>query len=133
MGTKLDDDSTDDGKIYKNAIHKMGNLIIYRIARSWLALKFIFNLTEASREQKKVLQIIHNFPKNIIRDRRSYIEKHGIQFPINDEMNEDNLFGTVKRKMVMLDLLLTAEKDGSISETGIQEEVDTFMFEVPPI
>ena len=35
-----------------------------------------------------------------------------------------------KKRLAMLDLLLTAEKNGLIDNEGIKEEVDTFTFEV---
>lgn len=35
-----------------------------------------------------------------------------------------------KKKLDMLDVLLAAEKNGLIDGEGIQEEVDTFTFEV---
>lgn len=35
-----------------------------------------------------------------------------------------------KKRLAMLDLLLSAEMDNLIDHDGIQEEVDTFMFEV---
>nr|ASX93973.1 cytochrome P450 CYP4M42 [Zygaena filipendulae] len=128
MGTKLDEDTSGAGKIYKNSIHEIGKLIIYRIARSWLVFDTIFHLTKEGRRQKQVLKIIHEFPKKIIEERRSYIESHGFEIPTSD-LNEDVVLGPLKRKMAMLDLLLFAEKDGLINEDGIQEEVDTFMFE----
>lgn len=127
MGTKLHENTA--GSSYKRAIHEIGKLIIYRVARSWLFFDAIFYNTEEGRRQKEVLKVIHNFPKSIIKDRRSYIEKHGFKVP-SDELGEDHVLGPVKRRMAMLDLLLYAEKDGLINEDGIEEEVDTFMFEV---
>lgn len=129
MGTKLSDDSTANGKAYKNAIYEMGKLIIYRIARAWLVKEYVFNLTAASKRQKEVLNIIHSFPKSIICDRKKYIEKNGITIPCDDNLDVDGVFGPLKKKMAMLDLLITAEKDGHITDEGIEEEVDTFMFE----
>lgn len=128
MGAKLDEDSSGAGKLYKSAIHEIGKLIIHRIARSWLAFDTIFNLTKEGRRQKEVLNVIHNFPKRIIEDRRMFIEKHGFKVP-TDDLDEEDVVGPIKRRMAMLDLLLSAEKEGMIDVDGIQEEVDTFMFE----
>ncbi len=38
-------------------------------------------------------------------------------------------YETTKQRFAMLDTLLSAEKEGLITQQGIQEEVDTFMFE----
>ncbi|KAL4712740.1 hypothetical protein ACJJTC_008037 [Scirpophaga incertulas] len=46
---------------------------------------------------------------------------------ISGNQFEDNV--DRKKRAAMLDLLIQAEKDGSIDSQGIQEEVDTFMFE----
>ncbi|CAB0041941.1 unnamed protein product [Trichogramma brassicae] len=40
-----------------------------------------------------------------------------------------NIFPDQKKRMAMLDLLLSAEKDGLIDDNGIKEEVATFIFE----
>ncbi|GBP96580.1 Cytochrome P450 4C1 [Eumeta japonica] len=130
MGTKLAEDSSGLGRIYKNAIHEIGKLIIYRVARSWLVFDFIFDMTKAGRKQKEVLNIIHNFPKQIIKDRREYVNGTGFELA-SDEMtlHECDVIGKSKKRMALLDLLISAQNERLISEEGIQEEVDTFMFE----
>ncbi|CAG9138745.1 unnamed protein product, partial [Plutella xylostella] len=115
MGAKLDEDSSGAGKLYKSAIHEIGKLIIHRIARSWLAFDTIFNLTKEGRRQKEVLNVIHNFPKRIIEDRRMFIEKHGFKVP-TDDLDEEDVVGPIKRRMAMLDLLLSAEKRDKVVE-----------------
>ena len=45
-----------------------------------------------------------------------------------DGDDDDNLFR--KRRMAFLDLLIQLSKDANFSRNDIQEEVDTFMFEV---
>ena len=35
-----------------------------------------------------------------------------------------------KKRLAMLDLLIAAYEEGQIDDLGIQEEVDTFIFEV---
>ncbi|KAJ8735686.1 hypothetical protein PYW07_007306 [Mythimna separata] len=42
---------------------------------------------------------------------------------------DDNTYMIKKNKTAMLDLLISAKKEGLIDDIGIQEEVDTFMFE----
>lgn len=48
-------------------------------------------------------------------------------------MNNDAdsaIYTDSKKRLAMLDLLIAAMKNGDIDETGIREEVDTFVFEV---
>ncbi|CAH2050525.1 unnamed protein product, partial [Iphiclides podalirius] len=45
-----------------------------------------------------------------------------------DDDDDDNVYNE-KKKAAMLNLLLLAEKDGLIDTAGVEEEVDTFIFE----
>lgn len=74
---------------------------------------FIFQRTKDGRQQKKDLEVLHSFTQSVIRDRMKSI-------------NTDT-----KKRMAFLDVLLAARTvDGEkLSFSGIQEEVDTFMFE----
>lgn len=126
MGTQLSEESAGTGRRYKEAIYKMTRLLLVRFTRVYLYLDSIFYLTSTWRATKKELAVVHNFTQNVIRDRREYINKHGIT---TIETEEDDVYKK-RKKTAMLDLLLLAEKDGLINNAGIQEEVDTFMFEV---
>ncbi|XP_045537192.1 cytochrome P450 4C1, partial [Papilio machaon] len=130
MGTKLSDDST--GKSYKTAIHELGLLLVQRFVRIYLYADFLFNLSALAKRQNKYLSIVHNFTRNVIKERKKYIADNGIDLS-NDSSNstEDDSVNIYrkKRRTAMLDLLILAEKDGLIDNAGIEEEVDTFMFE----
>ncbi|KPJ08736.1 Cytochrome P450 4C1, partial [Papilio machaon] len=130
MGTKLSDDST--GKSYKTAIHELGLLLVQRFVRIYLYADFLFNLSALAKRQNKYLSIVHNFTRNVIKERKKYIADNGIDLS-NDSSNSNeddsvNIYRK-KRRTAMLDLLILAEKDGLIDNAGIEEEVDTFMFE----
>lgn len=78
-------------------------------------------------QMRKVLRDLHSFTKDIITDRKRKLMSDDIRL-INNE-NEDEFHG--KKRMAMLDLLISAEARGeNIDEDGIHEEVDTFTFEV---
>uniref|UniRef100_UPI003B3A860B uncharacterized protein LOC113518034 n=1 Tax=Galleria mellonella TaxID=7137 RepID=UPI003B3A860B len=131
MGTQLNDVSASKGKSYKDAIHDIGHILSKRFASLPLYIEFIFNLTPFRSKQRKYLNVIHNFTAEIIREREEYLNKNAIETnAFNDIVSEDDVFLNKKRKKrAMLDLLILAKKDGLIDDAGIQEEVDTFMFE----
>lgn len=136
MGTRLDNDITSTGKSYKNAIYALGPLIVKRFRNILLHPDFIFNLTTIGRKQKNCLGIIRKFTKNIIKERKmNVINKRTIEtdnaFDMKSNKQDNYVSNTsTKRKNAMLDLLISDEQDGIIDDAGIQEEVDTFMFEV---
>uniref|UniRef100_UPI003AFB3D4F cytochrome P450 4C1-like n=1 Tax=Danaus plexippus TaxID=13037 RepID=UPI003AFB3D4F len=129
MGTALSDESSSEGKMYKNSIYQMGHTLFQRFINIYLHPDFIFNLSFLGRKQKQHLSVIHNFTKNVIKNRRKLLDIDNISETKVAQAagNISNVFK--KKKAAMLDLLLLAEKEDLIDGDGIQEEVDTFMFE----
>lgn len=128
MGTNLE--STQSGvQEYKKSIFIMGEMLVYRFIRFWLHPPFLFNLTPKAREQNKILKHLHQFTTNVIKERRKGRVLSGDKFVAEDHIKDDDTINK-KKRLAMLDLLLSAEADGNIDENGIREEVDTFMFEV---
>lgn len=133
MGTKLDEESADFGRSYKKGIHQVGQYVVYRAQRLWMYPNMIFPWTQVGGQQKKILNLMRSFRDSVINQRRETNEngKLFLEMINRAEDNSDNvLYSTGKKKLAMLDLLLQAEKDGTIDANGIGEEVDTFMFEV---
>lgn len=125
MGTKLSEE-IGRGHIYKQAIYGLGKVLVYRLAHiALMFMDFIFNLSSMGRLQSKLLSVIHQFTKNVIDNRRNRVEKE-----IEELKNDNNTSLKKKNKYAMLDLLLSAENNNLIDAEGVQEEVDTFMFEV---
>lgn len=131
MGIQLD--KVGNEKDYAHAIRELGHNVFYRAPRPWYHIDWLFNLSPRGRIQKKCLKVLHDFTTKIIKERRRYHEKlsNGIENK-NSMKNgdlEDNIGGR-KKRMAMLDILLTSEKEnGDIDDEGIREEVDTFVFE----
>lgn len=88
---------------------------------------WLFALSSIGRKQQKTLQLLSSFRDNIINKKRDTSDF--LNMYINVEQYDDEHYNG-KRKLAMLDLLLQAEKEGTIDAEGIGEEVDTFMFEV---
>lgn len=121
MGTTLDlNDKTD--REYKQAIFDIGKIILNRLLRPWLYFNFFYyNMTTRGASEKKAVKILHNFTNNVI----------------NNKIDEGTTkaYGNSKsyskrKRMAMLDLLINAAREGEIDLKGIQDEINTFMFEV---
>lgn len=125
MGTKLDQDQSSATQDYKNAILKIGLLLLSRITKIWAWTDFMFKQTAEGKEFVKILDTAHSFADKVILDRKA----SRAQNKTEEVSTADAEFGT-KKRLAMLDLLLEAEAKGEIDITGIRDEVNTFMFEV---
>ncbi|KAF2886530.1 hypothetical protein ILUMI_19644 [Ignelater luminosus] len=123
MGTKLKREDKQSQE-YTNAIFRMGEIICHRLTRLWLYLEMSYRFTSLSKEEKRLLNTLHTFSEDIIRNRE-------INFKESVDLNTLNSDGfSTKRRLAMLDLLISAKNSGQpIDDEGIREEVDTFMFE----
>lgn len=128
MGTNLDT-SDSEASEYKKGIYRLGELIVYRVARLWMHPPFIFRFTETGKMHDELVKKLHAFTTKVIRERRKERNASGNTLSV-EELTNDSAFMNPKKKLAMLDLLLLAEAEGKIDEEGIREEVDTFMFEV---
>lgn len=102
---------------YRSQIHEYGNLLIERSITPLAHPNMFYKLFGKWHEENEITKKIHQFTSDIIARRRK--ARH-------DDTYHENRFG--KPCHAMLDTLLMAEKDGIIDATGIQEEVDTFIF-----
>ena len=125
MGVKinaLEDPDSD----YVKAVTFLGQIMVIRILNVLYWYDFIFNRTKMGKEHTKNLKILHHFTMNIIKTRKSQM----IQNANKTSNDEDKSLG-IKEKKAFLDYLLeeNIKNENVIDEKGIQEEVDTFMFE----
>nr|XP_042903352.1 cytochrome P450 4C1-like [Parasteatoda tepidariorum] len=111
---------------YVNAIHNLADFFNKRTITPWLWSDCMFNFSSTGRGFNKDLDILHSFTKKVIKEKKKAMLSQPI---VNDSAKKDDEFQIKKRKSFM-DLLLDLHLQGEqITEEGIQEEVDTFMFE----
>ncbi|XP_036144300.1 cytochrome P450 4C1 [Monomorium pharaonis] len=114
---------------YRKAVHRMGELLIYRVLRPWLYNDWIFSLTPKGREQRKILKILHGFTEKIIAERKIYHKHHGQYLKNLSEGTVDaETIGMEKKQLAILDLLILASEEGFLTDSDIREEVDVFIF-----
>ncbi|XP_011878425.1 PREDICTED: cytochrome P450 4C1-like [Vollenhovia emeryi] len=132
MGTSLNK-MGEFQKQYRQAVHDMGKIIIYRLMRPWLTPSMIFALTSKGRQHAKNLKILHGFSEKIIAERKQYHESTGGRylkhFEDDIETDEKEEIGYKRKRLAMLDLLISVASDNEMNDLDIREEVDTFMFE----
>ncbi|XP_046827974.1 cytochrome P450 4C1-like isoform X2 [Vespa crabro] len=126
---------------YRDAVHSFGDIMASRFVRPWVYLDIIFEFSSSGRLQRKLLKTLHSFSKKIISERIQFHEETNGKYLHNyeemdeneiscEERVENNKNPMFKKKLALLDLLIAAcVKGNMIDVEGIQEEVDTFMFE----
>ena len=93
----------------------MADILAYRMTRPWFVNNFVNLFSPKYFKERKTIKTLHAFTRSVITDREKKIKNF-------------DLHG--KRRLAMLDLLLTAKNvEGIIDDGGIREEVDTFMLE----
>jgi len=124
MGVKLDSQHEANAD-YVNAVNGMGEVLLARVFNIHLQYNMIYKFTSMAKKEKKYLKTLHSFTKKVIENRKK--ERKSVESEVKPS-SEDN-FG-VKKRLAFLDLLLDSMEAGNqMDNAGIQEEVDTFMFE----
>lgn len=125
MGVKLTKiNALDD---YRRKINEIGKFQVERLTVPWFTSDFLyFTFGNGKLEQKSIDQAQAFTGKVIASRRRTFIQAQNS----NDTTTGSMEVGIPKRRRAMLDTLLEAEQNHqSIDSAGIQEEVDTFVFE----
>ncbi|XP_053687146.1 uncharacterized protein LOC128736684 [Sabethes cyaneus] len=123
MGVKLD--SYKDADRYRSKVYDVGELIVHRTMTPWLHGDGMYNFLGYLQPLERAIEPIHEFTRSIIGQKREIMIKKPSSAKIFVIFR---YFGT-KQRYAMLNTLLIAEANNEIDETGIREEVDTFMFE----
>ncbi|KAK4871605.1 hypothetical protein RN001_015729 [Aquatica leii] len=124
MGIKLDE-SKKSMREYVNAAQKIGTVLFRRMRRPWLYWNFFHFVSSNKREELLILKTLHDFTTSVIAEQEKSFKNLDVV-----EYNETDGNFVAKKRLALLDLLMTLKYNGSkINDEGIREEVDTFMFE----
>lgn len=128
MGVKLKRiDELDD---YRKQINRIGKLHVERITVPWLFIDWVYNIFGNGKEEHKYVKEAHDFTGSIIDKRRRQFRSDNDRTRTTSTSFEASNLTAKKERYAMLDTLLHAEQNGNeIDADGIQEEVDTFVFE----
>ncbi|KAH7940908.1 hypothetical protein HPB49_007751 [Dermacentor silvarum] len=127
MGTTISAQSNENSP-YVAAVNRMGELFVERVFRPLLQVDFIYGFTSMGREYARCLDTLHSFTRKVIAERKQELRKEVDDGVIS--LEDDQSDGGRKRARPFMDLLLLEHFKQRITEEGICEEVDTFMFEV---
>lgn len=125
MGVKLKRiDELDD---YRRQINQIGKLQVERMTVPWYVPDEAYNSFGNGELEKKYIREAHAFTGNVIETKRRSFSADLDQSEVKNTVDDDIY---KKKRFAMLDTLLLAERSGGkIDANGIQEEVDTFVFE----
>ncbi|XP_041972628.1 cytochrome P450 4g15 [Aricia agestis] len=144
------------GYEYAMAVMKMCDILHLRHTKIWLRPDLLFNFTQYSKVQEKLLSVIHGLTKKVIQKKKEDFKSgkqpsivvnpetsdnlsskvtsvEGLSFGqsagLKDDLDVDEDVGQ-KKRLAFLDLLLESAQGGVvITDEEIKEQVDTIMFE----
>lgn len=123
MGVKLT--KIDELDFYRSKINQIGKYQVERLTVPWYVPDQVYNTIGNGKAEQKLTDKAHEFTSNVIATKRKeFLAKQHAPEDVEDETEIGE-----KKRMAMLDTLLVAESQNLIDGAGIQEEVDTFVFE----
>lgn len=120
MGTPMDEESS-TCKRYVQNVHRISEIYFHIITHPWCDFLPTFVFTPTFWEMRGLVKVLRAFSSSVIQKRKA-------TFQMADTKSGST--STSKKRQAMLDLLISAMNSGEpINDQGIQEEVDTFIFE----
>lgn len=138
MGVHPNAQRSGNNNEYVSAVKKSNELIMHRMAHPYLWPDLLYNVMPAGRQLGGYLKILHDYTRKTIKDRQKELEQTQPAWLSHlqnaDEDSDGEEREKIEGKLPLLDLLIatsiySADSGVSIDVRGIQEEVDTFMFE----
>lgn len=102
---------------YVRAVKKLNKLSFAYSRMPWLWIPLIWSLSGYKAAYEKNLKIVTDFTKKVISDRKQ-------DFDIDNDSEEFR-----PKQRVFLDILLSIQKEGDLTDADVRDEVETFMFE----
>lgn len=105
--------------LYVKSVKRMSQIIVERIINPLKKFDFTYRFTKTYADEKKCLKVLHDFTRKVIEQKKKVLTKALEERSTN-------------KRQAFLDLLLQLSKENTdtLTDDDIQEEVDTFMFEV---
>ncbi|GAB6019207.1 hypothetical protein CHUAL_000821 [Chamberlinius hualienensis] len=116
---------------YVKAVSDAQEVFSHRSLNPFYRNDFIFRLTRWGRIWNKHLKVLHTFTKKVIKERKKEFEAKkqlDSDQPLLD-LNDNVYIGSEQKRFAFLDMLLESAESNRLTDSDIQEEVDTFMFE----
>ncbi|KAL0265509.1 UNVERIFIED_CONTAM: hypothetical protein PYX00_011036 [Menopon gallinae] len=129
MGISVNSLTSGANSKYVQSIFRMGKIVVNRMFNPILYTDASFMLSPLGWEHSKILKTLHGFTSKVIKEKKEIQTRKRAMANSLDTIKEDaNSVGVVERKS-FLEMLLESQAAHSLTEQGIREEVDTFMFE----
>ncbi|XP_026831397.1 cytochrome P450 4C1 isoform X2 [Ooceraea biroi] len=130
MGTSLQNMDAAEQERYRKALRVLAEILLHKSVRLWYRSDVLFWFSSKYKEQVKCLKILHGFTEKIIAERKRYHESTGGRYlNFENEAEDNDMIGSRKKRLAMLDLMIAASNNNQMSDSDIREEVDTFVFE----
>jgi len=118
MGTTVNAQLIDDGEYVRNVLRSL-QLLSERFVRPWLAVDWIFNLTQLGKEQAATLKYLHGNVQQVVSEKMAKFLSSGRQ-----KTQVDDLQSVKRKKLSLLDLLI---EDEQLTPDEIHDEVVTIV------
>ena len=115
---------------YVSAVQELCQLIFTRVLNPLYLSDWVYSLTPAGRQMKKLCNLVHKHAERVITERRKALKLDDAE----DKIERKEVFAAVAKQgryLDFLDILLSSEdtEGNGLSDLEIRNEVDTFMFE----
>lgn len=128
MGVKLK--KMDELDSYRSQINRIGTLQVERLTVPWYIFDWAYNFFGQGQTEQKYVDEVHKFTGNIISTKRQSFLLNHKKRKESKVFDSDTKVYNQKQRYAMLDTLLLAQHENELIDApGIQEEVDTFVFE----